>query len=178
MHCQTFYLLGFWTLHVSLLLMAWHCTRASGDMFLTMKSCYNRHFLQIFINLDFPHFAGEGTHCGVITRWRNLFCCMWHLVSQIGVSKIWSLIYVLRLDDLIDFICVVLYMGLYFNDTQGHRINGLVQDCSISSASALETLQSCTKPLINIKVYWYLLSNWFASGQWQVSLFCWVAISC
>ena len=27
-------------------------------------------------------------------------------------------------------------------------INGLVQDCSSSSANALELLQSCTKPLI------------------------------
>ena len=27
-------------------------------------------------------------------------------------------------------------------------INGLVQDCSISSALAVEILQSCTKPLI------------------------------
>ena len=29
-------------------------------------------------------------------------------------------------------------------------INGLVQDCSNSSANALELLQSCTKPLIDI----------------------------
>ena len=28
-----------------------------------------------------------------------------------------------------------------------HQINGLVQDCSISSALAMEILQSCTKPL-------------------------------
>ena len=29
-------------------------------------------------------------------------------------------------------------------------VNGLVQDCEISTANMLETLQSCTKPSINI----------------------------
>ena len=28
-----------------------------------------------------------------------------------------------------------------------HQVDGLVQDCSISIANALEILQSCTKPL-------------------------------
>ena len=36
--------------------------------------------------------------------------------------------------------------------SQGHKeityVNGLVQDCSDSSALAMELLQSCTKPLI------------------------------
>ena len=33
-----------------------------------------------------------------------------------------------------------------------HHIDGLVQDCSISSAKALEILQSCTKPCYGITI--------------------------
>ena len=36
---------------------------------------------------------------------------------------------------------------LYVNDCE-HYIDGLVQDCSISSALAMDILQSCTKPSI------------------------------
>ena len=36
----------------------------------------------------------------------------------------------------------------YEISVQRNEINGLVQDCSISSANALEILQSCTKPSI------------------------------
>ena len=34
------------------------------------------------------------------------------------------------------------------DDLVGHHVNGSVQDCSISSALAMEILQSCTKPLM------------------------------
>ena len=37
-------------------------------------------------------------------------------------------------------------------------INGLVQDCSMSVALAMEILQSCTKPLIWI-IYWEYIAN-------------------
>ena len=41
----------------------------------------------------------------------------------------------------------------------GHDVDGLVQDCSISTASALEILQSCTKSL--------MCSNGSASSLWE-----------
>ena len=34
------------------------------------------------------------------------------------------------------------------------QINGLVQDCSISIANAMEILQSCTKPLRCLRPWW------------------------
>ena len=43
------------------------------------------------------------------------------------------------------------------------HINGLVQDCSISIANALEILQSCTKPSIS------KISFKFPRGQWSYS---------
>ena len=39
---------------------------------------------------------------------------------------------------------------------QGHNIDGLVQDCSSSSALTMELLQSCTKP----SIYTKLLYTW------------------
>ena len=49
---------------------------------------------------------------------------------------------------------VIVIIGSHYKGTQLYtgllwllQINGLVQDCSISTANALEILQSCTKPL-------------------------------
>ena len=39
------------------------------------------------------------------------------------------------------------------------NIDGLVQDCSNSSALAMELLQSCTKPLINAMVMFSTNTN-------------------
>ena len=38
-------------------------------------------------------------------------------------------------------------------------INGFVQNCSNSSASALELLQSCNKPLIYASVHWIFIGS-------------------
>ena len=40
------------------------------------------------------------------------------------------------------------------------HINGLVQDCSNSSANALELLQSCTKPSVSFWLCWQLPPVW------------------
>ena len=40
------------------------------------------------------------------------------------------------------------YMLKYFEDISMAYINGLVQDCSYSSALAMELQQSCAKPLL------------------------------
>ena len=47
-------------------------------------------------------------------------------------------------------------------------INGIVQDCSISSVLAMEILQSSTKPLI----FWLATkeADWRESLQWAVHL--------
>ena len=58
-------------------------------------------------------------------------------------------------------------------------IEGLVQDCIISSASALEILQSCTKPMIHwcigpkdMQLYYCVLKlNLFVLSHWYNSCF-------
>ena len=55
---------------------------------------------------------------------------------------------------LIHVLCLASYVAktwtvLPDSDDWNHYINGLVQDCSISSANALEILQSCTMPLLS-----------------------------
>ena len=45
-----------------------------------------------------------------------------------------------------------------------YHVDGLLQDCSISSALAMEILQSCTKPLV--LPVWVKFSNPFLSLQW------------
>ena len=42
---------------------------------------------------------------------------------------------------------------VFYEMTQQAYINGLVQDCSISSALAMEILQSCTKPSISLQSF-------------------------
>ena len=59
-------------------------------------------------------------------------------------------------------------------------INGLVQDCSNSSASALELLQSCTKPLIYFPSFIFLKKKkfcyfFYVSLKWY--LWVWVLAS-
>ena len=50
---------------------------------------------------------------------------------------------------------LILHVLLFRRNTMAWRnINGLVQECSISSELAMEILQSCTKPLI----YFHLIS--------------------
>ena len=44
-------------------------------------------------------------------------------------------------------------------EPQGSNIDGLVQDCSNSSANALELLQSCAKPLIYQYIIQYTVWN-------------------
>ena len=49
------------------------------------------------------------------------------------------------------------WVGIFIRDRKTPFIDGLVQECSISIANALEILQSCTKPSIsgsNITWYW------------------------
>ena len=58
----------------------------------------------------------------------------------------------------------VLYQNIILSSTYHNRLhhwdltkylNGLVQDCSNSTANALELLQSCTKPsILSIKYGW------------------------
>ena len=49
-----------------------------------------------------------------------------------------------------------------------HYINGLMQDCSISSANALEILQSFTKPSIYIVITsQFDLYQYFHYDEWQ-----------
>ena len=45
------------------------------------------------------------------------------------------------------------------------HINGLVQDCSISSALAMEILQSCTKPVYYFNIYKTCFENKCAHAQ-------------
>ena len=47
----------------------------------------------------------------------------------------------------------VLFYKLNTADTPKINIDGLVQDCSISIAKALEILQSCTKPWIYLRLH-------------------------
>ena len=50
-----------------------------------------------------------------------------------------------------------------------YRFDGLMQDCSNSSALAMELLQSCTKPSIYIKTLWPTRIN-------KVIIFCWANV--
>ena len=50
-----------------------------------------------------------------------------------------------------------------FSWTSVRCMDGLVQDCSNSSASAMEILQSCTKPL-NV-MFTHLLTGWLTHGH-------------
>ena len=59
---------------------------------------------------------------------------------------------VLTLTKLLDARLKVRLQGIF-------HIDGLVQDCSISSALAMEILQSCTKPLIYLFQYFDLIFN-------------------
>ena len=49
--------------------------------------------------------------------------------------------------------------GITLVTSQNIHIVGLVWDCSISIANALEILQSCTKP--SISCYSHLINNWY-----------------
>ena len=60
---------------------------------------------------------------------------------------------------LINIYCEIYDIGPYIiwklsADTDRYHINGLVQDCSVLLANALEILQSCTKP--RLWCWWYL----------------------
>ena len=69
---------------------------------------------------------------------------------------------------------------LYVNDCE-HYIDGLVQDCSIASALAMEILQSCTKPsiyrlcIIILRTFLQSLAEnmiheWFLKGKHRYNL--------
>ena len=49
-----------------------------------------------------------------------------------------------------------------------HHSEGLVQGCNISSALSMEILQSCTKPLIQ-----YYLTYFITSDNQEITLWCW-----
>ena len=60
----------------------------------------------------------------------------------------------------------------YWDSQLWEHLNGLVQDCSISSVLTMETLQSFTKPSI-LSLYWEFL-------HWEDNLFIlkWPSVSC
>ena len=68
---------------------------------------------------------------------------------------------------------LVVWLTLFYKPMHVHHLcnhrasfQGLVQDCSISNANALEILQSCAKPLI---CYNLCSGHQLAPGRWWVS---------
>ena len=59
---------------------------------------------------------------------------------------------------------------LYRIQTLLHNFDGLVQDCSISIALAMEILQSCTKPSICITV---MSLMWLVTSNGVTAVLCW-----
>ena len=56
--------------------------------------------------------------------------------------------YIILNNDILEFnYKIILFVTNHSMISHQEHINGLVQDCSISSALAMEILQSCTKPL-------------------------------
>ena len=97
--------------------------------------------------------------------WQNLIPLVQRVSSGISLVESW------KFDSCLTFTTHVLHMK--------YCINGLAQDCSNSSALALELLQSCTKPSV-----WYdtvlirydcnISKDHFvnAPSQWEVTLHC------
>ena len=117
-----------------------------------------------------PYFA---CNCGVVARvlaYPMWLCC--RLGEEWGISWVhwskYSLVLLLHAnfppdirkwhsktcisgwDIILNLICVFILT----HHGRGIHIDGLLQDCSISSALAMEILQSCTKPLIYRSVKW------------------------
>ena len=61
-------------------------------------------------------------------------------------------------------------VSLHDDHQKSIDINGLMQDCSISSANALEILQSCTMPSISTtSPKWLIGSRWCITGRKTLS---------
>ena len=65
------------------------------------------------------------------------------------------------------------YLAVFF--ILSWNINGLVQDCSISSADALEILQSCTKPSIYARIACPTLVSRRVYSSWPLFIGAFVA---
>ena len=77
--------------------------------------------------------------CCVCWSWQgrtDRHLCLWLSFDQHGIGH--QVIYKVHVDTTLM--------------SHEYHIDGLVQDCSISSALAMEILQSCTKPLILLKI--------------------------
>ena len=82
----------------------------------------------------------NGMPLGVATMYPKQYACWWSSdgnVQGIGVNNI---------DPVLRYRFALQKVASFKNYCCICRIDGLVQDCSISIAYALELLQSCTKP--------------------------------
>ena len=69
----------------------------------------------------------------------DLICCEWWAVTGChGMWRAWQGI----------------YRWSYESSHNTYHFDGLVQDCSISSALAVEKLQACAKPLLSLMEVW------------------------
>ena len=97
--------------------------------------------------VDYPARARSMQVCWH-TYWHEFW--MSHKQRQQWVSQQWSLVSIRQ---------VTMYTAWHWE-----YIDGLVQDCSNSSALAMELLQSCTKPSICNQLYHYELAHGAATS--------------
>ena len=135
---------------------------------LTASWLFTQPFIQAHIkeNTKAPHqwpLCGEFTghrwfsqHKGPVT-WK-MFSIGWRHQDQTQVPDEWALIYLL---------------GSFKHFPLNHHIDGLVQDCSISIANALEILQYCTnESIFSSRIYCILMSFFSLNMASGTSVLC------